>query len=133
MKRNNVLWARLLVFSVIIYAMAACQEKPKDLPAEGMSVTDLEKRVQGDKYVLVDYSAVWCGPCKVLAPIVDKIVKERSDKLTLLKVDADKNKELCTAKGIEGIPYLELYNKGKLVWKHVGLIAEKEFLTETKL
>ncbi|MCG9880631.1 MAG: thioredoxin domain-containing protein [Bacteroidia bacterium] len=87
----------------------------------------------GDKYVLVDFNAVWCGPCKKLSPILDKVAEDKKDKLVLLKLDADENPDLLQSKGIEGIPYLELYKDGKLVWSNKGLISESDLLSQTKL
>lgn len=100
---------------------------------KGMSLDDFNELVKSDNYVLVDFHAKWCGPCKEIAPILDKIVKDRTKTLTLEKIDADDNQELLTAKGIDGIPYIELYNKGKLVWKHQGYIDEKSLLAESGL
>jgi thioredoxin-like negative regulator of GroEL len=87
---------------------------------KGLTETEYLETVKSDKYVLVDFNAVWCGPCKKLTPILDKI-------------DADENPELLQSKGIEGIPYLELYKDGKLVWSYKGFISESEILAQTKL
>ncbi len=98
----------------------------------GMSIDDLSKQV-AKGYVLVDYNAKWCGPCKKMNPILDGLVEKKKDKLTLLKVDADENPVLLNQKKIEGIPYLELYKDGQLIWKHEGFIEEAQILTETQL
>jgi hypothetical protein len=100
---------------------------------KGMTADDYQKFVTDSKYVLVDFNAVWCMPCKKLAPILDKIASDKKDKLIVKKVDADENPELLKQKGIDGIPYLELYKDGKLVWKHAGFIDEQTLLSETKL
>ncbi len=102
-------------------------------PKKGMTVDDYNKFVTDKKYVLVDFSAVWCMPCKRLTPILDKMASDKKDKLIFKKVDADANPELLKQKGIDGIPYLELYKDGKLVWKHQGFIDEQTLLSETKL
>lgn len=101
--------------------------------SQGMTEADYRKFVTDKKYVLVDFSAVWCQPCKRLTPIVEKIALDKKDKLILKKVDADANPELLKQKGIDGIPYLELYKEGKLIWKHHGFIDEHGILNETKL
>jgi thioredoxin 1 len=100
---------------------------------KGLTETEYLETVKSDKYVLVDFNAVWCGPCKKLTPILDKIAEDKKDKLILLKIDADENPELLQSKGIEGIPYLELYKDGKLVWSYKGFISESEILAQTKL
>ena len=99
----------------------------------GMSLTDFDKMTAGNKYVLVDYNARWCEPCKKLLPVLESIAEKKKEKLGLLKIDADDNKELLNQKQISVIPFLELYKDGKLIWKHAGLIDEKQLLTETSL
>lgn len=100
---------------------------------KGLTEAEYLETVKSDKYVLVDFNAVWCGPCKKLTPILDKIAEDKKDKLILLKIDADENPELLQSKGIEGIPYLELYKGGKLVWSYKGFISEADILAQTKL
>lgn len=100
---------------------------------KGMTIEEFNKMVTNDKYVLVDFNAVWCKPCKEMMPILEKIAVEKTDKLILKKIDADINKDIMQIKKIESIPYLELYKNGKLIWTHTGFIDEKTFLAETKL
>lgn len=101
--------------------------------SKGMSLADFNLLVQNEKYVLVDFHAKWCGPCRKLSPILEKIAKERIKDLVLEKVDADENQNLLVEKGIDGIPYLELYKNGKLVWKHQGFMEEKQLREESGL
>lgn len=100
---------------------------------QSMTQEEFLKKVTTENYVLVDYNAVWCKPCLQMAPMLDKVAADKKDKLTLLKVDADENKELLQQKGINEVPVLELYHKGKLVWSHKGLIDEAALLSGTKL
>jgi len=99
----------------------------------GLSLEAYMQKVNSPKYVLVDFNATWCKPCKQLAPILEKISKERQDKMILMAIDSDENPELCQAKKIESIPFLELYKDGKLVWEHKGFISEAELLKATGL
>ena len=99
----------------------------------GLTMEAFKKLVSDKEYVLVDYNAVWCKPCKQLAPIVEKISVDKADKLKLLKVDADENATLLQSMGIDAIPVLQLYHNGEKVWEHKGLIDEKTILAETKL
>lgn len=101
--------------------------------ATGMTIADLTEQVKKSTYVLVDFNATWCGPCKKMNPILDEIAESKKDKLSLLKIDADSNPELLNQKKIEGIPYLELYKDGQLVWKHEGYIEKDQLLKETQL
>jgi thioredoxin-like negative regulator of GroEL len=98
---------------------------------QGISLNDFNALVIKQPLVLVDFNATWCAPCKELKPILDKIVEERKGKLTFVSLDADQNKNLLQEKKIDGIPYLELYKEGKLVWSHKGLISSDNFLKET--
>lgn len=99
----------------------------------GMTKHEFDKEVNKSTYVLVDFNAQWCGPCKKLSPILDELAAKKADKLTLMKIDADQNPVLLDEKKIEGIPYLELYKNGQLVWKHEGFITEADLLKETQL
>lgn len=99
----------------------------------GLSVEEFNKLLNSDKWVLIDYNARWCKPCKKMAPMLETFVEKRKDKIVLIKIDADENKDLLKEKGIESIPVLELYKDGKLVWKHDGEIDEVTLIKETKL
>jgi thioredoxin 1 len=99
----------------------------------GLSSADLLAQLGSKPYVLVDYNAVWCGPCKRIAPVLKKFTDERKEQIMLLKVDADENPDLMIEKGIQSIPYLELYHKGKLVWKHSGIINETDLIRASGL
>ncbi len=100
---------------------------------KGMSSADFTKLVTQANFVLVDYNAQWCAPCKKMLPMLEALAAAKKDKLTLLKIDADENKDLLKEKNISSIPYLEMYKDGKLVWSHNGAIDEEALLKETKL
>lgn len=93
--------------------------------AKGLNMNDYLAKVKSDKLVLVDFNAVWCGPCKVLKPILDRIAKKHKDKVTVLPIDVDQNPLLSDAMHIKGIPLLILYKDGKEVWRSLGLTDEK--------
>jgi thioredoxin 1 len=99
----------------------------------GITIDELNKMTAASKYVLVDYNAPWCEPCKKMMPYIEALAVQKKDKLSLVTIDADDNKELLRQKNIDGIPYLELYENGKLVWKHSGFIEEADLLKETRL
>lgn len=101
--------------------------------AESMSLSDFSKQLMQKKYVLVDYNAPWCEQCKKMLPYLEALAKQKNEKLSLLKINADDNKALLKEKSVTGIPHLELYEDGQLVWKHDGFIEEKQLLQETKL
>lgn len=85
------------------------------------------------QFVLVDFNAPWCEPCKKMMPMLDALSEKTKTELALVKINADDNKELLSSKNITEIPYLELYKDGKLVWSHSGLISEEDLVKETGL
>jgi len=101
--------------------------------SNGLSVEDFNKLIKSDRLALIDYNAKWCKPCKKMAPMLEAFVDKRKEKMVLIKIDADENKNLLQKKGIESIPVLELYKDCKLIWKHEGEIDETTLISETKL
>lgn len=78
-----------------------------------------------EKLVLVDFNAEWCGPCKKLSPILEKLAKEYSGKIELVKIDVDQNPVIAKQLKIEGLPTLKMYKNGKEVWQYLGLTDEE--------
>jgi thioredoxin len=102
-------------------------------PATGMSFDDYLNHIkQSDKLVLVDFSAVWCGPCKTLRPTVDKIVKDNAKSVQLFSIDVDQNPIVANTMNVRGIPLLILYKQGKEVWRNLGLIDEGTIVDKIK-
>jgi len=106
--------------------------EPAAVSSNALTVDGYNKLVSEPGYTLVDFSAVWCKPCQIVGPMVEKLAEEYKGKLNLRKLDADEQIELCKAKGIDGIPYLELYKDGKLIWSHQGLVDENEIRKQIK-
>ncbi len=84
--------------------------------------------IDGEKPVLVDFFATWCGPCKTLSPLVAEIGKEIQGKARVLKIDVDKNQTLAAQYQIQSVPTLLIYKKGKVVWKKVGGTNKMEII-----
>lgn len=76
--------------------------------------------ISGDKPVLVDFYADWCGPCKMMAPVVDQISKEMGDQVRILKVDVDRNQSAAMAYQIQGVPTFVIFKNGKIMWRQSG-------------
>ncbi len=77
--------------------------------------------------VLVDFNAEWCGPCRMLAPTIDKIAESYADKVKVGKVDTDSNREVAIKYQISAIPTVILFKDGQVAQKFVGLKQEREF------
>ena len=76
--------------------------------------------LNSDKPVIVDFWAEWCGPCKVLGPVLEELSAEVKDKATIVKLNVDESRELATKYGIRGIPTMIFFNKGEVVSTLVG-------------
>ena len=74
--------------------------------------------------VLVDFWAEWCGPCKVIGPILEEISVERKESLKIMKLNIDENQEIAQKYGVRGIPTLMFFNKGKLIDTRVGSLPK---------
>ena len=89
-------------------------------PVEVTDRTFEQMVVESDKLVLVDFWAEWCGPCKMIAPILDQIAQELDDKLVIGKLDIDENQDTAMAFGVMSIPTLLLFKDGEPVDRIVG-------------
>ena len=87
-----------------------------------------EEVTKSDKPVLVDFWAVWCGPCKAIAPIVEEIAKEFDGKVKVGKLDVDHHQSLATQFGVRSIPTLLIFKGGKVVEQIVGLIPKSQLV-----
>ncbi len=101
--------------------------------APGMTIGDFNKAIGGKGIVLVDYNAPWCAPCQKMRPILEKLAERHKADMRLFLINADDNKELMKERSISGIPHLELYKDGRIVWTHDGYIDEADLLKETGL
>lgn len=85
-------------------------------------------QIPKDKTVLVDFSAVWCPPCKKMAPVIDSLVKTHNSQFVLVKVNGGEQTDICKALRVEGFPTFIIYKQGKEVWRKEGIVKLKEFI-----
>ena len=97
-----------------------------------LEITDAnfeELVLKSEKPVLVDFWAAWCGPCRMVGPVIEEISNEYSDKAVVGKVDIDSNQEYAAKYGVRNIPTVLVFNKGEIVTRQVG-VAPKNTYTE---
>ena len=95
--------------------------------ATAVTESTFEQEVlQSDKPVLVDFWAEWCGPCKMIAPILDEVAKEYGDRVQVTKINIDENPQTPPRFGIRGIPTLMLFKGGELAATKVGALSKAQ-------
>ena len=93
---------------------------------EQINTEKFDELLNGDKPVVCDFLASWCGPCKMLAPVMDDVSKEFEDKAVFVKVDIDENMELASRYGIMSIPLVAVFVKGEKKADKLGYMAKAE-------
>ena len=96
-----------------------------------LKLTDAEfenQVIKSEKPILVDYWAEWCGACKMIAPVLEEVASELSDKILIGKLNVDENSETPPKYGIRGIPTLMLFKNGEVVGTQVGAISKSDLI-----
>ena len=98
-----------------------------------LNTEKFDELIKGEKPVVCDFFATWCGPCKMLAPVMEKMEEELGDKAEFVKVDIDENMELSARYGIMSIPLVAVFKNGEMSAKSLGYMSKSEmseFLTK---
>ena len=93
-------------------------------------MNNFEQLISGDKPVLVDFFATWCGPCKMMHPILEELKQSIGDQVTIIKIDVDEAQELAVEYGVRAVPTLAIFKQGQLVWREAGVHSVQQ-LTQT--
>jgi len=78
--------------------------------------------INGETPVLVDFSAEWCGPCKMMAPILKEVASKVDGKVRIIKVDIDRNPQAASAYNVQSVPTMILFKKGEIKWRQSGVM-----------
>lgn len=90
--------------------------------------SSFDQLIHSNKPVLIDFYATWCGPCQMLGPILKEVKDQLGDRVSIIKVDVDKNQELAAMQQVRGVPTMMLFQNGKLLWRQSGLLSKEEII-----
>jgi thioredoxin 1 len=94
----------------------------------GMSMSDYQKLLQSDKPVVIDIYAEWCGPCKKMSPYLTEMQNTMSNKVTIIRIDADKNTALCKELKVDALPTIYVYKNNTKTFEHIGFLSKDDLL-----
>ena len=89
---------------------------------------NFDELIQSETPTLIDFHAEWCGPCKMMAPILKETKQALGDKVQIVKIDVDKNQALASDLHVQSVPTLMLYKSGELLWRRSGVVSKPELV-----
>ncbi|VXB79410.1 Thioredoxin [Flavobacterium sp. 9R] len=87
-----------------------------------------QQLIQKDQPVLVDFFATWCGPCQMLAPVLKQVKESLGERITIIKIDVDKNQAIAAQYQVRGVPTILLFQNGKQLWRQSGVVSKDELI-----
>ena len=97
-----------------------------------ITAKELTEKIEKGEKIMVDFYGVWCGPCKMLKPIFEKVSSENTTEVQMYTMDVDANRDLAVSLGIRSVPTIKVFNKGEVVDTKVGVIQENEIMLMAK-
>ncbi len=91
-------------------------------------MSTFSSHIEGSKPVLVDFFAEWCGPCKMMPPVLSQVKEKIGDRATILKMDIDKNASFASKYNVQAVPTLIIFKDGIIVWRKSGVVPAHEIL-----
>ncbi|MBD0833227.1 thioredoxin [Aestuariibaculum sediminum] len=95
-------------------------------------MSNFSEVINQDKPVLVDFFAEWCGPCKMMSPVLKQVKDELKEQVVIIKIDVDKNQVLASKFQVRGVPTLMLFKNGNQLWRQSGVLQKNELVSLIK-
>ena len=93
-----------------------------------VKMSNFNSIIKSEKPVLIDFFATWCGPCKMLGPILKEVKDSLGDRISILKIDVDKNQQIASQYQVRGVPTMILFQNGKQLWRQSGVLNKEEII-----
>ncbi|WP_367754046.1 thioredoxin [Flavobacterium sp. WC2421] len=90
--------------------------------------SSFDKIINSEKPILIDFFATWCGPCKMLGPILKEVKDDLGDRISIIKIDVDKNQQVASQYQVRGVPTMILFQNGKQLWRQSGVLQKNDII-----
>lgn len=84
--------------------------------------------INSEKPILIDFFATWCGPCQMLGPVLKQVKESLGERISIIKIDVDKNQEIASVYQVRGVPTMMPYQNGRQLWRQSGVLSKEEII-----